>query len=87
MHVVRSTVARAAAAIEATPGTVEHATRARRRVIPRPVRRRHMTVSIRNLTVVCHLREIRVLTLLPAHSGAAARVDLTAPVKIYIIII
>ena len=34
-------------AIEAAPGTVEHATRARRRVIPRPVRRPHTTVRLR----------------------------------------
>eukprot|EP01043_Picozoa_sp_COSAG02_P032056 COSAG02_NODE_2124_length_9749_cov_7.636166_6_plen_92_part_00 len=47
MHVVRSPVARAAVAIEAAPGTVEHATRARKRVIPRPVRRPHTTVRLR----------------------------------------
>ena len=90
MHVVRTPVTRAAAAIEAAPGTVEHAARGpgvlEKRLLLTGRFFRGVQGPSRPRKNLPEGRRARMSTC-EARSGTAARVDLTAPVKIYIIII
>ena len=90
MHVVRTPVDRAAAAIEAAPGTVEHAARGpgvlEQRLLLTGRFFRGVQGPSRPRKNLPEARRARMSTC-EARSGTAARVDLTAPVKIYIIII
>ena len=90
MHVVRTPVDRAAAAIEAAPGTVEHAARGpgvlEQRLLLTGRFFRGVQGPSRPRKNLPEARRARMSTC-EARSGTAARVDLAAPVKIYIIII
>ena len=81
---------RAAAAIEAAPGTVEHAARGpgvlEKRLLLTGRFFRGAQGPSRPRKNLPEGRRARMSTC-EARSGTAARVDLTAPVKIYIIII
>ena len=90
MHGSQNSGRAAAAAIEAAPGTVEHAARGpgvlEQRLLLMGRFFRGVQAPSRPRKNLPEARRARMSTC-EARCGTAARVDLTAPVKIYIIII